>query len=175
MKLCMKRSAHKDVVDEATTLLQHDNEEEEANPALLKLDTTLPTLRDRCIASLTSPAALAVLRDLPNTNPALYAELMGNLAPAEDTFEENLFAPEEEDFNDESDIPVDVVIDHVINRGLRNLPPGFAIAEDGSIIRNGAAEDDELNIEVDDLPLSLRRPKRTDKKNTRYGDDWEEH
>ncbi|KAJ7702622.1 hypothetical protein B0H16DRAFT_1748176 [Mycena metata] len=195
-----------DVVDEATALLEHDDEEE-ANPTLLKLDTTIPTLRDRCIGwivdsfhacnkkelilkafelcaagefncsqeSLTSPAALAALRDLPNTNPALYAEFMGTLAPVEDLFEENIFAPEEENFNDESDVPVDVVIDHVINRGLSNLPPGFSVAEDGSVVRNGAAEDDELNIEVDDLPLSLRRPKRVDKKNTRYGDDWEEH
>ncbi|KAJ7030215.1 hypothetical protein C8F04DRAFT_1264156 [Mycena alexandri] len=89
-------------LEEATALLQrNDDAEETANPTLLKLDTTVMTLRNRCIGwiidsfhacnkkelvlksfelcaadkfnysqeSLTSPAALAAFRDLPNTNP----------------------------------------------------------------------------------------------------------
>ncbi|KAJ7197961.1 hypothetical protein GGX14DRAFT_402280 [Mycena pura] len=57
------------------------------------------------------------------------------------------------DFNDESDIPVDMVINHVMAR-VPNFPAGFALAEDGSIVRNGVAEDAELDIVVDDFPLS---------------------
>ncbi|KAJ7200610.1 hypothetical protein GGX14DRAFT_372060 [Mycena pura] len=207
MKLCMKRSAHKDVVEEATALLRLDTDDD-VNPALLKLDTSILTLRNRCIGwiidsfhacnnkelimksfelcavgefncsqeSLKSPAALAALRDLPKTDPALYAELTQTSEPEAAPTEEDLFDSDEEDndFNDESDIPVDVVISHVMAR-VPNLPAGFALAEDGSIVRNGVAEDAELDIVVNDLPLSVRRTRRAAKPNRAYGNDWEEH
>jgi hypothetical protein len=49
LKQSMKRSSHKDVVDEASALLKPKEGETTVNPALLKLDTTKPTLRNRCI------------------------------------------------------------------------------------------------------------------------------
>ncbi|KAJ7830292.1 hypothetical protein B0H14DRAFT_3464892 [Mycena olivaceomarginata] len=176
-----------DIVDEATALLKPKEGEDEVDYRPIKLDTTIGTLRNRCIgwlvdafhavnkkeiilksfelcavgqfnfsqASLTSPAALAALRDLPNTNPALHLELTGASKPTEDVIEERVFEEEEEDcYNDESDVPVDVMISHVIPR----------VTEDGSLIRNGAAEDPEIDVAADDLPLSVRRGKRSGKK-----------
>ena len=126
--------------------------------------------------SLKSPAALTALRDLPKTDPALYAELTQTSEPEAAPTEEDLFDSDEEDndFNDESAIPVDVVINHVMAR-VPNLPAGFALAEDGSIVRNSVAEDAELDIVVNDLPLSVRRTRRAVKPNWAYGNDWEEH
>jgi hypothetical protein len=129
--------------------------------------------------SLTSPAALAALRDLPNTNPALHAELTGQTSAPEEIDKEDLFskADEELTYNDESDVPVEVVIGHVTSRGLDKLPAGFTVTEDGDLARNGGAEDAEVDVLVDTLPLSLRRGKRTTKSTSRFGGDsaWEEH
>jgi hypothetical protein len=41
MKLSMKRSAHKDIVDEATALLKPKEGEDEVDYRLIKLDTTI--------------------------------------------------------------------------------------------------------------------------------------
>ncbi|KAF7371625.1 DDE superfamily endonuclease [Mycena venus] len=207
LKQSMRHSCHKDVVAEATALLKHKEGEDEVDFSLIKLDTTQPTLRNRCIgwmvdayhainkelvlkawelcaagpfnrsqASLASPAALAALRDLPNTNPTLHAELNGLSTPAEDVVQKNLFSKNEEsyDYNDESDVPVDIVIGYVMLRGLDALPTGFAVAEDGGIVRNGTAEDTEVDVAADDLPLAVRRPKRVLQANTSYsGKEWE--
>ncbi|KAJ7884459.1 hypothetical protein B0H13DRAFT_1889956 [Mycena leptocephala] len=55
-------------------------------------------------------------------------------------------------------------------------PAGFALTDDGSLIRHGAAEDSEVNVVIDDLPLAVRRPRRGEKKNTLYhADIWEEY
>lgn len=100
---------------------------------------------------------------------------MGMSEPEPAPAEEDLFGSDEDhEFNDESDVPVDVVIKHVIAR-VPNLPAGFVLAEDGSIVRNGVAEDADLDIAVDDLPLSVRRSQRSAKPNPHFGDDWEGH
>jgi hypothetical protein len=94
-------------------------------------------------------------------------ELTGASKPTEDVIEERVFEEEEEDcYNDESDVPV-----NVISRGVAALPAGFAVTEDGSLVRNGAAEDPEIDIAADDLPLSVRRGKCSGKKNTLYSGD----
>lgn len=130
-----------------------------------------------CQASLTSPAALAALRDLPNTNPTLHLELTGIAKPPAELENEDLFTQDDEllDYNDENDVPMDVVIHHVMSGGFAQLPAGFTVVEDESIVRNGVAEDAELDVVVDDRPLAARRAKRAEKKSTRYGADWEEH
>ncbi|KAJ6615663.1 hypothetical protein B0H10DRAFT_2255135 [Mycena sp. CBHHK59/15] len=209
----MKCSSHRDVVDEATALLNPDEADDNAtiDPTLLKLDTTLPVLRNRCIgwmvdafhtcnnkelilkayelcsvgpfncshASLTSTAALAALRDLPKTNCALHCELTGEAEAREEIVNEDLFAENEEDltYNDESDVPIEVLINHVTSGGVAPLPDGFVVGEDGDLARNGAAEDPELDVVADDLLLAVRRPKRATKAPTQYGGDemWEEH
>ncbi len=63
-------------------------------------------------ASLTLPEALAALRDLPRSNPALYAELTsgddkGILLST--TVKEPVFTSDS--VEDECDIPVEVVVD----------------------------------------------------------------
>ncbi|KAJ7277021.1 hypothetical protein C8J57DRAFT_1223721 [Mycena rebaudengoi] len=113
------------------------------------------------LASLTSPAALVALH-LPNTNPALHLELTGLVVSTLPEIEDDEpFANNEEDltYNDESDIPVEVVINHVKSRGAGALPNGFAVTADGDLVRNGAAEDSELDVVIEDLPLAVRRPK----------------
>ncbi|KAJ6606756.1 hypothetical protein B0H10DRAFT_1956845 [Mycena sp. CBHHK59/15] len=209
----MKRSSHRDVVDEATALLNPDEADDNAtiDPTLLKLDTTLPVLRNRCIgwmvdafhtcnnkelilkayelcsvgpfncshASLTSTAALAALRDLRKTNLALHCELTGEAEAREEIVNEDLFAENEEDltYNDESDVPIEVLINHVTSGGVAPLPDGFVVGEDGDLARNEASEDPELDVVADDLPLAVRRAKRATKAPTQYGGDemWEEH
>ncbi|KAJ6583257.1 hypothetical protein B0H10DRAFT_2235008 [Mycena sp. CBHHK59/15] len=88
-------------------------------------------------------------------------------------------SPENEEdltYNDESDVPIEVLINHVTSGGVAPLPDGFVVGEDGDLARNGAAEDLELDVVADDLPLAVRRPKRATKAPTQYGGDemWEE-
>ncbi|KAF7349854.1 ATP-binding cassette sub-family A member 6 [Mycena venus] len=218
LKHAIKRAAHRDVVAEATALIAEDDDgsesdseliETHSNPALLKLDTSLPTLRNRCVqwivdafhacnkkelvlkawehcavgdfncsqTSLTSPAALTALRELPTTDPDLYRELIGQKQPTETVVEEELFADDEEvkGYCDESDIPVDVLITHVTTGGVAALPDGFQIDDEGNLCRNSAAEDPELVVEASDLPVAVRRPKRAAKAPRPYGGDamWE--
>ncbi|KAJ7258009.1 hypothetical protein C8J57DRAFT_1646529 [Mycena rebaudengoi] len=178
------------------------------NPAdkLLKLDTTVGTLRDRSIgwildayhecnrkdlilkafemcavgpfnsshASLTSPAALAALRELPKTNPTLHMELTGMAAAPPEDENEDLLAEDEEliAYDDESDVPVEVLVKRVISRGIAALD-GFVVMEDGDLAWNGVAEDAELDVVVVDLPLG-RRQRQKKKLKLPGGDDmWE--
>ncbi|KAJ6449832.1 hypothetical protein C8R47DRAFT_926325, partial [Mycena vitilis] len=122
MKLSIKRSAHRDLVDEASAQIKAGKA-----PHEIKLDTTVGTLRDRPVgwivqavqdlsdpatimkafemcsvgpwnlshASITSPAAYAALRDLRATHPALHAELTGtalDTAPANEDTEDDPFS-----------------------------------------------------------------------------------
>ncbi|KAJ6561032.1 hypothetical protein B0H10DRAFT_2240114 [Mycena sp. CBHHK59/15] len=203
-------SSHRDVVEEVTTLLNPDDEDEPTNATLLKLDTTLPVLRNRCVgwivdafhacnnrelilkayelcavgtfncshASLTSSAASTALRELPQTNRALHLGLTGEREMREEIVNEDLFAENEEDltYNDESGIPIAVLVKHVVSGGLAALPEGFMVAEDGNLARNGAAEDSELNVNAEDLLLTVRRPKRSAKAPRQYGghEMWEQ-
>ncbi|KAJ6590815.1 hypothetical protein B0H10DRAFT_2197604 [Mycena sp. CBHHK59/15] len=154
MKQSMKCSAHRDVVEEASALLRPEEGEEAVDPTILKLDTTRGTLRNRCIGwivdafhvcnnkdltlkvSLTSPAALAALRDLPKTNPTLHLELTGLTTPPEEIENEDLFSKDEEDltYNDESDVLAQVVINHVVSRGAADLPDGFKLDSDKNLV-----------------------------------------
>ncbi|KIM71114.1 hypothetical protein PILCRDRAFT_17365 [Piloderma croceum F 1598] len=133
---------------------------------MLKLDTTLGTLRNRSVrwmvnayrdinnkdlilqawemcrvsefnlshASLTSAAALTALRELPNTNPALYREITGGKTQ-ESTGEE-----EDEPIEYGSDIPVEVITAQIVSGGSVTTE-GFEVDGDGSIVRTGVAEE----------------------------------
>ncbi|KAJ7300525.1 hypothetical protein DFH08DRAFT_979579 [Mycena albidolilacea] len=93
LKLSVKRSAHRDIVDEALNQIQTGKPASE-----IKLNTTIGVLRDRSVGWIvqaihdiknpvtiqkafemcrigTSPEALARLRHLREDNPELYAEL----------------------------------------------------------------------------------------------------
>jgi hypothetical protein len=85
-------------------------------------------------ASLTSAAALTALRELPNTNPALYREITGGKTQE--------FTGEEEDEPIEygSDIPVEVITAQIVSGGSVTTE-GFEVDGDGSIVRTGVAEE----------------------------------
>ncbi|KAJ7468435.1 hypothetical protein B0H11DRAFT_1640333, partial [Mycena galericulata] len=135
MKLSIKRSAHRDIVDEALSQIQAGKSASE-----IKLNTTVGVLRDRSVgwiveavhdindpaiimkafemcragdynfsqASLTSPEALERLIRLPDENPVLHAELTQGVAavPTSDVEEEPFLNV---DVYDDCDIPLDVV------------------------------------------------------------------
>ena len=85
--------------------------------------------------SLTSAAALTALRELPQTNAELHHEITGQVAAR------NAEAETEADFSDEegntddygSDIPVDVIISHIISGGTVAIP-GFETDNVGIIV-----------------------------------------
>lgn len=130
-------------------------------------------------SSLTSAAALTALRDLPQTNPALYLEITGVAGVAAGA---NTMAGDEADFGDDddlaeiygSDIPVDAVIAHVLSAG--DIPAGFEAGENGSIVRGGMSEMTELEVEKEEVEVKvLGRGRREKTGSTRYGAEWEQH
>ncbi|KAJ6606771.1 hypothetical protein B0H10DRAFT_1956858 [Mycena sp. CBHHK59/15] len=156
----MKRSSHRDVVDEATALLNPDEADDNAtiDPTLLKLDTTLPVLRNRCIGWMVDAFHTCNNKEL---------------------ILKDLFAENEEDltYNDESDVPIEVLINHVTSGGVAPLPDGFVVGEDGDLARNEASEDPELDVVADDLPLAVRRGEACNQSThpVRGDEMWEEH
>ncbi|KAJ6569926.1 hypothetical protein B0H10DRAFT_1710612, partial [Mycena sp. CBHHK59/15] len=135
LKLSIKRSAHRDIVEEALGQIHAGKSTSE-----IKLNTTVGVLRDRSVgwiveaihdlsdpeiikkafemcrtgdynfsqASLTSPEALERLRRLPDVDSVLHTELTQETAavPASDVEEEPFLNL---DVYDDCDIPLDVV------------------------------------------------------------------
>jgi hypothetical protein len=97
-------------------------------------------------ASLTSPAALTALRQLANTNTTLYHEITGGNTMTEAAKNEEPDFPEDGDIqtDDGSDIPVDIIITHIMSGG--SPAEGFKVNDEGSIMRTGIAE--ETNIDI---------------------------
>ncbi|KAJ6535895.1 hypothetical protein B0H10DRAFT_2246472 [Mycena sp. CBHHK59/15] len=127
---------------------------------------------------LDMPSISVVRRLVIDAKQAWPLFLTGEAEAREEIVNQDLFAENEEDltYNDESDVPIEVLINHVTSGGVAPLPDGFVVGEDGDLARNGAAEDLELDVVADDLPLAVRRPKRATKAPTQYGGDemWEE-
>jgi hypothetical protein len=100
---------------------------------------------------LTSPEALAALHNLPTTNHVLYCELSG--APTTD-YEGDDIEDAEPVFSDivdnDSDIPVDVVLDHVLSGGC-DIKDGFAVALSGEISQLGSSKDADAEDDVTEL------------------------
>jgi hypothetical protein len=125
-------------------------------------------------ASLTSVDVLTALRNLPKSNPALYKQFTGETEgtmtvnePEEPAFFEN------EVIDDDSDIPMDVILSHIMEEGIGH---GFEAKDDGQIERTGIAEDVESEIAAVAAPLILGRGKRTKTTSTRYSTlAWEQH
>ncbi|KAF8185627.1 hypothetical protein K438DRAFT_1765849 [Mycena galopus ATCC 62051] len=134
-------------------------------PPLVKRDVCEAGPFNLSHVSLTSPEALAALRDLPNKNPALHQELTAARVMPGNTEVEELPFPSDHQmpYDDESDVPLE-------------LPDGFAVDEAGNLARDGVVEDTELDIVANDLPLAARRRKRSTKAPNPYGgkDMWEE-
>jgi len=131
-------------------------------------------------ASLTSPEALTALRKLATSNPALYKEFTSsthNNTAGEDTEPDYFAELEDSGVVDESDTPVDVAIEHIIDESA-SAPRGFLLREDGSLAHSGRVEDpddvDETHAsdeEVEDpIPEPvLGRGQRKKKVSERYG------
>ena len=107
-------------------------------------------------ASMTSPAALAALRDLPQTQPDLHLELTSNLVVQEPTdgVDEPAFSNEVEDA---SDIPLQTAISHVMSENA-DLEDGFIVQEDGSLSRASVLEDPDHIDEASLIPAALEAP-----------------
>ncbi|KAF8144611.1 hypothetical protein K438DRAFT_1782680 [Mycena galopus ATCC 62051] len=134
-------------------------------PPLVKRDVCEADLFNSSHASLTSPEVLVALRDLPNKIPALHQELTAARVMPGDTEVEELPFPLDDQmpYNDESDVPLKVLINHVKAGNSSKLPDRFAVDEAGNLARYGVAEDTELDIVANDLPLAVRHRKRSTK------------
>ncbi|KAJ6561308.1 hypothetical protein B0H10DRAFT_2041511 [Mycena sp. CBHHK59/15] len=132
-------------------------------------------------ASLTSPEALAGLRELRTTNPALHAALTQTTG-TDPTPTDNDNGDDDEDpypdpdVYDDCDIPLNVVSDHLLSGGS-SIAANFAVDENGGIARSGNAETSDAEAEESDEALVvLGRGQRRKIVARRYqGPAWEEH
>ena len=124
-------------------------------------------------ASLTSADALTALRNLPKSNPALYKQLTGETeGTTVDEPEEPAFF-ESDMIDDDSDIPMDVILSHIMEEDLGH---GFEADDEGKIERIGIGEDVESDIAAIAAPLILGCGKRTKTTSSRYNTlVWEQH
>ncbi|KAJ6529677.1 hypothetical protein B0H19DRAFT_1082786 [Mycena capillaripes] len=132
---------------------------------------TVPPHR-KCVApaSLTSPEALAALRELRTTNPALHAALAQEQPPTDDGDDGDDPYPDA-DVYDDCDIPLEVVSEHLSSGGA-GVADNFAVSDDGGITRSGNAEASDAEEE----PVVLGRGQRRKIVARRYqGPIWEEH
>jgi hypothetical protein len=124
-------------------------------------------------ASLTSAATLATLRLLPKTNPKLYEEISADTTHFHPGEEPAFFTPDN-DLDDGCDIPIDVIRSTVMAGGSV-VDEGFAIDDEGVVVRTGVAEELEA-IEVDNnVPVELGRGRRVKIGSKKYGGEWEGH
>jgi hypothetical protein len=87
-------------------------------------------------ASLTSPEALAGLRELRTTNPTLHAALTQTIELSEETDNGDGDDPfQGADVYDDCDIPLAVVSDHLLSGG--SLAANFVVGVEGGITRCG--------------------------------------
>ncbi|KAJ7100367.1 hypothetical protein C8R44DRAFT_641928, partial [Mycena epipterygia] len=204
LKLSIKRSAHRDIVDEALGQIQAGKAAHD-----IRLDTTVGTLRDRSVgwivqaindindpttvarafemcrigtwnlshASLTSPEALAGLRELRTTNPTLHAALTQTTVldtiGADDIEEEPYL---DSNVYDDCDIPLDVVAG-LLSSGGTSIATNFTIDDNGGIARSGTAEASDADSDSDEEePSTLGRGQRRKIAARRYqGPAWEGH
>jgi hypothetical protein len=123
--------------------------------------------------SLTSAPALAALRELPVTNPTLHQEIStGKTNTKDDLDDEPAFSIETPD--NSCDIPINIVRSTVMSDGVVSAD-GFAIDDEGGIIRTGVAEETEGDEGARASPVELGRGRRTKTGTTKYGSEWEEH
>jgi hypothetical protein len=129
--------------------------------------------------SLTSADALTALRELPNTNPTFYHEITGGKGNEGTNTEEDFIEGEDDVVEDGTDIPVDVIIAQIIS-GDSMPEEGFAVNNEGVVVRTGVAE--ETEVVHDELAngeampaVSLGRGHRTKVPSNKYNAAWEEH
>jgi hypothetical protein len=127
-------------------------------------------------ASLTSPEALAGLRELRTTNPTLHAALTQTIELSEETDNGDGDDPfQGADVYDDCDIPLAVVSDHLLSGG--SLAANFVVGVEGGITRCGDAEASDAEQDESEVePAGLGRGQRRKIAARRYqGPAWEEH
>ncbi|KAJ7762101.1 hypothetical protein B0H16DRAFT_1455723 [Mycena metata] len=127
-------------------------------------------------ASLTSPEALAGLRELRTTNPTLHAELtqtdvaQPDITSIDSVQDDDPFEGDVAVYDD-CDIPLDVVSAHLTSSGS-SIATNFSVSANGGITRSGDAEASDAEEEVAPLGRGQRRKIVA----RRYqGALWEEH
>ncbi|KAG6805720.1 hypothetical protein H0H92_011818 [Tricholoma furcatifolium] len=127
---------------------------------------------------LTSLETLSALRNLPKTDPDFYRELTEAAEVVSGVSESSEEPTYSNNFEDDSAVPMDVVLQCMAGNGLRD---GFGVDDHGSITRVGSAEsmeviDDELLVENVSLPSTsmdstdlAARPRRQARKLAPYG------
>jgi len=124
-------------------------------------------------ASLTSTPALTALRELPITNPTLHQEIStGKMNTEDDLDDKPTFSIETPD--DSCDILIDIIRSTVMSDGVVSAE-GFAIDNEGGIIRTGVAEETERDEGENASPVELGRGRRARVGTKKYGAEWEEH
>ncbi|KAJ7825886.1 hypothetical protein B0H14DRAFT_3468127 [Mycena olivaceomarginata] len=128
--------------------------------------------------SLTSPEALAGLRNLRTTHPVLHAALT-QMTETDPTSEAADHGDSEDQYQgvdvyDDCDIPLAVVSDHLLSG---SIAPNFTVDAQGGITRSGDSEASDADEEESDVePVVLGRGQHRKIVATRYqGPAWEEH
>ena len=122
---------------------------------------------------MTGVAARSKLRDLRESNPEFWDELVNTSAP-----DENIPQPEDDEpisgTSDDVDVPIEVLVKNMVKK---KVPKGYVILPDGGMEANTAAEafedhrDNEVESghgELEPLTKDLGRGKRRKKPNTLY-------
>ena len=116
---------------------------------------------------MTGLAARSKLRDLRESNPEFWDELVNTSPPDED-----LPQPEDNEHSsgtsDDVDVPIEVLIKNMVKK---KAPKGYVILPDGGMEANTAAETFEDDNELESgepLTIDLGRGKRRKKPNTLY-------
>jgi len=124
--------------------------------------------------SLISGEALAALRDLLRTNPDLHKEITGQEEPEQTGEDESTFSLDHE-LLDDTDIPTDVVIDHVVSDG-KQVEQGFMVDGNGMVTRDSVAEELEMGDAGNDAEAVCGHGQCVRTKRTLFGGNhmWED-
>ena len=124
-------------------------------------------------ASLTSRQALEALRNLDKTNPTLFNELSSDTAQPSAVFEAESEPEFADVIEDASDIPLEVVQQHIASNSL-DTANGYAIDKNGYITRSSNVEDPDCIDEASEAecatqPAVLGRGHRAKKATRPFG------
>ena len=97
--------------------------------------------------SLTSRQALAMLCELQRMNLELYNKITSQEVPTLSGDEEPTFSAHA-DLSDGTDIPTDILIDHIISDGIQ-VKAGFVVDAEGLVMRENIAEELEMEVAED--------------------------
>ena len=123
--------------------------------------------------SLTSAPALTALHELPITNPTLHQEISASKMNTQDDLDdEPTFSIETP--HDSCDILINIVRSTVMSDSVVSAE-GFAIDDEGSIIRTGVAEKTEGDEGKNTSPVELGCGCCVWMGTKKYGAEWEEH